>query len=111
MGDGLLALFDDPVGAIECGAALVDSVAEIGVEIRCGIHTGMVEIRGGDVAGMGVHVAARVMGAAGPSEVLVTRTVSDLVLGSDIDLVPRGPHELKGIPDPVELLALSRTHS
>ncbi len=111
MGDGLLALFDDPVGAIECGAALVDSVAEIGVEIRCGIHAGMVEIRGGDVAGMGVHVAARVMGAAGPSEVLVTRTVSDLVLGSEIDLVPRGPQELKGIPDPVVLFALSRAHS
>ncbi len=109
MGDGLLALFDDPVGAIECAAALVPSVAEIGVEIRCGIHTGMVEIRGGDVAGMGVHVAARVMGAAGSSEVLVTRTVSDLVAGSDIHLASRGRHELKGIPDPVELFALGRS--
>ncbi len=106
MGDGVLALFNDPVGAIECAAALVRSVAEIGVEIRCGIHTGMVEIRGRDVAGMGVHVAARVMGAAGPSEVLVTRTVSELLMGTDTPLQPRGPHELKGVSGPVELFAL-----
>jgi class 3 adenylate cyclase len=107
MGDGLLALFDDPVAAIECAAELVSAVRELGIEIRAGIHTGMIEIRGDDVAGMGVHIAARVMGAAGPSEVMVTRTVSDLVLGSDTQLEPRGSHDLKGVADSLELFALS----
>jgi class 3 adenylate cyclase len=106
IGDGVLALFDDPVAAIECAAALVGAVKELGVEVRTGVHTGMVEIRGDDVAGLGVHLAARVMAAAGPSEVLVTRTVNDLLLGSTTQLEPRGPHELKGIADPVELFAL-----
>jgi class 3 adenylate cyclase len=106
IGDGLLALFDDPVGAIDCAADLVSAVRGIDVEIRAGIHTGMVEIRGDDVAGMGVHIAARVVAAASPSEVLVTRTVSDLLLGSPTQFDPRGAHELKGVPGAVELYAL-----
>jgi class 3 adenylate cyclase/alpha-beta hydrolase superfamily lysophospholipase len=106
IGDGFLSLFDDPTAAIDCAAELVTEVRELGIEIRAGIHTGMVEVRGDDVAGMGVHIAARVMGAAGPSEVLITRTVGDLLLGSDTQLEPRGPRELKGIPEPLELFAL-----
>jgi class 3 adenylate cyclase len=106
IGDGFLSLFDDPAAAIDCAAELVTDVRELGIEIRAGIHTGMVEVRGDDVAGMGVHIAARVMGAAGPSEVLITRTVGDLLLGSDTQLEPRGPRELKGIPEPLELFAL-----
>jgi class 3 adenylate cyclase/alpha-beta hydrolase superfamily lysophospholipase len=105
-GDGLLALFDDPVAAVECARDLTGAVRELGVEIRAGIHSGLVEIRGDDVAGMGVHIAARVMGAAGASEVLVTRTVADLLLGADAPLEPRGAPELKGVPERLELFAL-----
>jgi class 3 adenylate cyclase len=107
-GDGLLALFDDPLSALECARDLTTAVRELGVEIRAGLHTGMVEIRGEDVAGMGVHIAARVMAAAAASEVLVTRTVSELLLGLDATLEPRGPHELKGVPERIELFALAR---
>jgi pimeloyl-ACP methyl ester carboxylesterase len=107
-GDGLLALFDDPLSALDCAGDLIQAVREIGVEIRVGVHTGMVEIRGEDVAGMGVHIAARVMATAQASEVLVTRTVSDLMLGVDIPLEPRGVHALKGVPEQLELFALSR---
>jgi class 3 adenylate cyclase len=107
MGDGLLALFDDPVAAIGCAAEHTSAVRSLGIEVRAGVHTGMVEIRGDDVAGMGVHIAARVMGAAGPSEVFVTRTVSDVLLGSDTQFEPRGRHSLKGIAEPLELFALS----
>jgi class 3 adenylate cyclase len=106
MGDGLLALFDDPVAAIGCAAEHASAVRSLGIEVRAGVHTGMVEIRGDDVAGMGVHIAARVMGAAGPSEVLVTRTVNDVLLGSDTQFEPRGRHSLKGIAEPLELFAL-----
>jgi class 3 adenylate cyclase len=109
MGDGLLALFEDPVAAIECAGDLSGAVGQIGVEVRAGLHTGMVEVRGDDVAGMGVHIAARVMSAAAPSEVLVTRTLSDLLLGSGTPLESRGPHELKGVPGPLELFALGRS--
>jgi class 3 adenylate cyclase len=105
-GDGFLALFDDPVSALECARDLVGAVGELGVQIRVGVHTGMVEIRGDDVAGMGVHIAARVMGAAGPSEIWVTRTVNDLLLGLDVAFEPRGAQQLKGVPERVELFAL-----
>lgn len=107
IGDGLLALFDDPASALECARDLISAVRELGVEIRAGIHTGLVEIRGDDVAGMGVHIAARVMAAADPSEVLVTRTVSDLLLGLDAALEPRGAHDLKGVPEQIELFAVT----
>jgi class 3 adenylate cyclase len=108
MGDGVLALFGDPIAAIDCARALTATVRELGLEIRAGMHTGMVEIRGDDVAGMGVHIAARVMAVAGASEVLVTRTISDLLIGVDVNLEPRGAHELKGVPDQLELFALSQ---
>ncbi|HEV3127807.1 MAG TPA: adenylate/guanylate cyclase domain-containing protein [Solirubrobacteraceae bacterium] len=108
LGDGVLALFEDPQAALECAAELTGAVRELGLEIRVGVHTGVVEVREADVAGMSIHIAARVMSAAGPSEVLVTRTVRDVMLGLDAELEPRGSHSLKGVPDPLELFALKR---
>jgi class 3 adenylate cyclase len=105
-GDGVLALFDDPHAALECASALTIAVRDLGLEIRAGIHTGMVEMRGDDVGGMAVHVAARVLATAGASEVLVTRTVRDLMLGLEVKLEPRGGYDLKGVPEHTELYVL-----
>jgi len=97
-GDGFLATFDGPRRAIECGCAMRDAVKALGLEIRVGIHTGEIEIRGDDVAGMAVHIGARVEQHADAAEVLVSSTVKDLVAGSDIAFADRGEHELKGVP-------------
>jgi class 3 adenylate cyclase len=96
-GDGILALFDRPGRAIRCATALRDRLRGTGIEIRAGVHTGEVQIRGDDVGGIAVHFAARVMAAAGTGEILVSRTVHDLVAGSDYVLEDRGDHTLKGI--------------
>jgi class 3 adenylate cyclase len=105
-GDGILALFDRPGRAIRCATALRDRLRGAGVEIRAGVHTGEVQLRGGDVGGIGVHFAARVMAAAGPGEVLVSGTVHDLVAGSDYVLEDRGAHALKGIDGTWRLFAV-----
>ncbi|HKO84737.1 MAG TPA: adenylate/guanylate cyclase domain-containing protein [Actinomycetota bacterium] len=107
-GDGILATFDGPGRAIRCAAALRDELAGVGVRIRAGLHTGEVELRDEDVGGIAVHIAARVMAAAAPDETLTSRTVQDLVVGSDIVLVDRGAHPLKGIADPWQLYAVTR---
>lgn len=99
-GDGLLAAFDEPGQAVRAGRALVRAQRASGTPIRVGIHTGEVELRGDDLAGLAVHVAARVEACAAPEEVLVSRTVRDLLLGSAVGLVPRGEHQLKGLPEP-----------
>jgi len=96
-GDGILALFDRPGRGIRCATALRDRLRGSGVEIRAGVHTGEVQIRGDDVGGIAVHFAARVMAAARPGEVLVSGTVHDLVAGSDYVLEDRGAHALKGL--------------
>jgi class 3 adenylate cyclase len=98
-GDGLLATFDGPARAVRCALALRDRVHALGVELRAGLHTGEIERRGTDVAGIGVHIAARVMALAGADEVLVSRTVKDLVAGSGLEFRDRGMHALKGVPD------------
>ena len=98
-GDGLLATFDGPARAIRSAFAIKDSLGSVGIEIRSGLHTGEVEIRGEDVGGIAVHIGARIMSAANAHEVLVSSTVKDLTAGSGIDFVPRGEHELKGVPD------------
>jgi class 3 adenylate cyclase len=98
-GDGTLATFDGPARAIECARALAVEVKSLGIDIRAGLHTGEIELRGDDVAGLAVHIAARVSSLAGPGEVLVSRTVSDLVVGSSIAFRDRGGHPLKGVPD------------
>ncbi len=105
-GDGVLAVFDGPGRAIRCACAIRDAVRSLGVDVRAGLHTGEVELRGDDVAGMAVHIGARVSALAGPGEVLVSSTVKDLVAGSGIDFEDRGEHELKGVPDRWRLFAV-----
>jgi class 3 adenylate cyclase len=99
MGDGFLATFDGPARAITCAVEATRRTREIGIEIRAGIHTGEIEVDGNDIAGLGVAIGARVAAAAGPSEVLVSQTVKDLVAGSGLSLEDAGEHELKGVPD------------
>jgi len=106
-GDGTLAVFDGPARAVECARALVHAVRSLGLEIRAGLHTGEIESRGDDVSGVAVHIAARVSALAGPAEVLVSRTITDLVVGSGIEFEDRGEHELKGIRGPWRLFAVS----
>lgn len=108
-GDGILALFDGPGRGLIAAADLRSALDRVGLSIRAGLHTGEVEMRGDDVAGIGVHIAARVMGEAQPGEVLASRTVRDLVYGSSFDFVGRGLHHLKGIDGDWELLALGPT--
>ena len=107
-GDGILAVFDRPGQGIRCALALRSQLREAGVEIRAGLHTGELDLRGDDVGGIAVHLAARIMAAAGPGEVLVSRTVRDLVGGSGIPLEDRGTFTLKGLSDPWQLFAAGR---
>jgi class 3 adenylate cyclase len=110
-GDGFVATFISPSAAIACADAIVDAVHLLGIEVRVGIHAGEVEVRGAlksDVAGMAVHIGARVATLAGPSEVLVSSTVRDIVAGSPRAFVERGEHELKGVPGQWRLYALVR---
>lgn len=97
-GDGVLATFDGPARAIRCATALRDALRDDDLDIRAGLHTGEIERRVGDVLGIGVHIASRVAAMAGPGEILVSRTVTDLVAGSGINFEDRGDHELKGVP-------------
>lgn len=110
-GDGFVATFTSPSAAIACADAIVDAVRVLGIEVRVGIHAGEVEVRGArkeDVAGMAVHIGARVAALAGPSEVLVSSTVRDIVTGSRHRFADRGEHELKGVPGSWRLCALMR---
>jgi class 3 adenylate cyclase len=97
-GDGFLATFDGPARAIRCAAAVRDEVRSLGLEVRAGVHTGEVELVGDDVAGMAVHIGARVAAEAAAGEVLVSSTVKDLVVGADFRFEDRGLHTLKGVP-------------
>jgi class 3 adenylate cyclase len=105
-GDGFFATFDGPARAIRCALAICEDVKPLGLEIRAGLHTGEVERRGDAVSGIAVHLGARVSAKAGASEVLVSRTVADLVAGSGIEFEDRGTHELKGIPGDWQLLSV-----
>ena len=105
-GDGVLATFDGPARGIRCARSLTEEVRELGIEIRAGLHTGEVELVGDDIAGVGVHIGARVSATAGPGEVLVSSTVKDLVAGSGIEFADRGQHELKGVPGEWRLFAV-----
>jgi len=108
-GDGILAMFDGPGRGIRCAAALRDELRGIGLDLRAGLHTGEVELRDSDLGGIAVHIAARVMAVAAPGEILVSRTVHDLVTGSGIVLRDRGPHRLKGVEGEWQLLAVAGT--
>ena len=97
-GDGFLATFDGPARGVRCAAAIRDALAQLGLEVRSGLHTGECELFDDDIGGIAVHIAARVNGLAGAHEVLVSGTVKDLVVGSEIEFAPRGEAALKGIP-------------
>jgi class 3 adenylate cyclase len=105
-GDGILATFDDPARAIQCGLAVCDGARQLGMEVRVGLHTGQVERRGEDVAGIAVHIAARVQTCAQPGEVWVSRTVADLLTGSGLTFNDRGEHSLKGVTEPWRLFSV-----
>jgi class 3 adenylate cyclase len=97
-GDGFLATFDGPIRAVRCAMSAVAAVGDLGIQIRAGLHTGEVELDGADVRGIAVHIGARIASLAGPSEVLVSSTVKDLVAGATLEFEDRGEHELKGVP-------------
>lgn len=105
-GDGFLASFDGPARAIMCARAISESIRELGLEVRSGVHTGECEKVGDKLAGIAVHIGARVAAAADPGEVLVSSTVKDLVAGSGLEFEDRGEHSLKGIPGEWRLFAL-----
>lgn len=105
-GDGFLATFDGPARAIRCAKAISDVVRPLGIEVRCGLHTGEIEIVDEDVAGLTVHIGARIAALAAPGEVLVSRTVRDLVAGAGFQFLTRGIHSLKGVPEEWEVYAL-----
>jgi class 3 adenylate cyclase len=101
-----VATFDVPGRAIRCAQAILGSSDALGVRVRAGLHTGECEVMGDDIGGIAVHIASRVSARAGPDEVLVSRTVKDLVAGSGIEFSDRGAHTLKGIPDTWQLYAV-----
>ncbi len=107
-GDGFLATFDGPARAVRCASEIIDGLTPLGLDVRTGLHTGECELVGGDVAGMAVHIGARVMAHAEPGEVLASSTVKDLVVGSELQFEDRGSHALKGVPDEWRLFALAR---
>jgi pimeloyl-ACP methyl ester carboxylesterase len=106
-GDGILATFDGPGRAVRCALAFGTASKQIGLPLRAGLHTGEIEIRGRDIGGIAVHAAARVMAQSQPSEVLVSRVVTDLVAGAGLKFAERGSHELKGLPGRWDLFAAS----
>lgn len=105
-GDGFIATFTSPSTALDCAEAMVDAVRSLDLEVRVGVHAGEVEMRGDDVAGMAVHIGARVAALAGPGEILVSSTVREIVAGSRREFTARGAHALKGVPGTWHLYAL-----
>jgi class 3 adenylate cyclase len=97
-GDGFVASFDGPARAIRCARAICEATERLGVKVRTGLHTGECEVRGDDLAGVAVHIAARIASLAGAQETLVSATLKDLVIGSGIEFQEQGEHELKGVP-------------
>jgi DNA-binding NarL/FixJ family response regulator len=106
-GDGFLALFDAPTRAIRCAVAIRDQLRALGIEVRIGLHSGEVELRGDDVGGIAVHIGARVTASAAAGDVVVSSTVRDLVAGSGMGFLDRGRHALKGVPGRWRLFAVA----
>jgi class 3 adenylate cyclase len=106
-GDGFLATFDTALGALACGAAVRDAVREATLEVRVGVHTGEIDLLHDDIGGIAVHATARLLSLAAPSEVLVSAITRAIAAGSGLEFVPRGTHEVKGIPAPMEVYALA----
>ena len=105
LGDGFLATFDGPARAVRCACAIAEAVRPLNIHVRCGLHTGEIEMTGNDVQGIAVHIASRVSALAAADEILVSRTVKDLVAGSGLHFEERGRHALKGLIEPMELYA------
>jgi class 3 adenylate cyclase len=106
-GDGFFATFDGPARAIRCAEAIRDAVHSLGIDVRIGLHTGECEILDDKISGIAVNPGARVGSLAGPGEVLVSRTVVDLVAGADMEFVDRGTHVLKGVPGEWQVYAVA----
>jgi class 3 adenylate cyclase len=106
-GDGFLALFDAPARAIRCAVAIRDGLRDVGLDVRIGLHSGEVELRGSDVGGIAVNIGARVAESGSGGDVVVSSTVRDLVAGSGIEFADMGEHALKGVPDPWRLFAVA----
>ncbi len=104
-GDGFLALFDGPARAVHCAREIVKAVRPLNLEVRAGVHTGEVEMMGGDVGGIAVHIAARVAARAHAGEVLASSTVKDLVAGAGLKFIEQGPADLKGLSEPMRLFS------
>jgi len=97
-GDGVLVTFDGPARAVRCALAIRDEVGALGLEVRAGLHTGEIEVEPDDIAGLAVHIGARISALAIPGEILVSSTVKDLTVGSGLGFEDRGSHDLKGVP-------------
>jgi class 3 adenylate cyclase len=106
VGDGFLATFDSPARAVRYAQEIVDGVGELGLRVRCGVHTGECEFRDDDVSGIAVHIGSRVCTLARGGEVLVSSTVKDLVVGSELGFEDRGAHQLRGVPGEWRLFSL-----
>jgi class 3 adenylate cyclase/pimeloyl-ACP methyl ester carboxylesterase len=107
-GDGFFASFEGPARAVRCATSIVDAVRPLGIEVRAGLHTGEMERRGSKLGGLAANIGARVAAIAAPSEVLVSQTVKDLMVGSDLTFDHRGSHQLKGVPDSWNVYAVRR---
>jgi class 3 adenylate cyclase len=107
-GDGFLASFDGPARAVRCGMVVREGARRVGLEVRAGVHTGECEVQGEKLAGIAVHIGARVAGLAGPGQVFVSSTVRDLVAGSGLEFEDRGEHGLKGVPGEWRLYSADR---
>lgn len=107
LGDGFLATFDGPARAVRCARAMIDALTELGIEVRAGLHTGECELVDGDVAGIAIHLGARIGALAQGGEVLVSSTVKDLVVGSELRFIDRGVHALRGVPGEWRVYALA----
>jgi class 3 adenylate cyclase len=107
LGDGFLATFDGPARAVRCGSEIIDALRPLSLNVRCGVHTGEIEMKGDDIGGIAVHIAARIASMADGGDVLVSRTVRDLVAGSNLPLERRGDFALKGLSEPMLLYAVA----
>ncbi len=105
LGDGFLATFDGPARAVRCACAIAEAVRPLDIQVRCGLHAGEIEVAANDVRGIAVHIASRVSALAEAGEILVSRTVKDLVAGSGLHFHERGKQSLKGLTEPMELYA------
>ena len=110
-GDGVIGLFDSAERAVRAGSALSEALTPLGIRVRAGVHSGEVEITAGDVRGVAVHTAARIMALASPGDVWVSATVRELVDGTGLEFADRGLHELKGLPGARQLFVLVRPHA